>query len=108
MAGDAPKEPGDALKAEPAKRPAALDLPVVLSVVVAERMMPLGDVLAIQPGSVIEFDKPVEEALTVEIHGIAIARGKAVKRGERFGLRISEIVPPQETVRAMGGRGRAG
>lgn len=79
-----------------------LAIPLTLNVVVAQKAIRMEELLNLQPGDVIEFEKPVEEPLTVEIHGTPIARGTTIKRGEKFGLKISSIVPPDEAIHAMG------
>lgn len=78
----------------------SLQLPV--SVVLAERGMPLEEVLRLRPGDVLEFSKRVDDPLAVVVNRKVIATGAAIKSGEKFGLRIQRILTPEETVRAMG------
>lgn len=81
-----------------------LELPLTLTVVLSEKTLRVEDVVGIKQGDVIEFDRAVNTPLTVEVHGQAIARGNAVKLGEKFGLKLTAIVPPEQAVQAMGGR----
>jgi flagellar motor switch protein FliN/FliY len=75
-----------------------LAMSVPLAVVLAERSMTLGQVLALGPGIVIEFDKPVAAALDLYLGEKRVASGKAVRIGENFGLQVTEIVDPREVV----------
>jgi flagellar motor switch/type III secretory pathway protein FliN len=44
------------------------------------------------PGSIIKFDKTCDELLELSIGNRTVARGEAVKVGDKFGLRISGLV----------------
>lgn len=78
----------------------AMEIPVI--VVLAEKKMEVGDVLNLTQGSVVEFAKPADEFLDVLVNNQRIARGEAVRVGERFGVQVREIGAPSETIRAMG------
>jgi flagellar motor switch/type III secretory pathway protein FliN len=69
-------------------------VPVVVTL--ARKRQPLGRVIELGPGSIIHFDKSCEEMLDLEAGGLAVARGEAVKVGDKFGLRITSIVLPEE------------
>jgi flagellar motor switch/type III secretory pathway protein FliN len=97
----------------PPRRPATLgDLPtftrsllrIKLPVVVtlAEKRQPLGMILELGPGSIIQFDKSCEEMLQLEVSGRPVATGEAVKVGDKFGLRVNSIVLPEERFAAFG------
>jgi len=99
---DCPAEP-----TAPANKPATLrDLPnytrsllrITLPVVVtlARKREPLGRVVELGPGSIIQFDKSCEEMLELDVGGRSIATGEAVKVGDKFGLRISSMILPEE------------
>ena len=75
----------------------ALDIRVVL----AEREMPLNSVLAIRPGTIIEFDVPFDAELLLYAGDRRIGVGQAVKVGEKFGLRVSHIGTVRERIQAL-------
>lgn len=79
-----------------------LEMPLTLTVVVCEKDLRLEDLLKVRPGDVIEFEKNVEEPLAVEVNGRPIADGAAVKRGEKFALKVEAVVPVPLAIRAMG------
>ena len=69
---------------------------VPVTVTLAEKRQPLGRVIELSPGSIIQFDKSCEEMLELSAAGRKIAAGEAVKVGDKFGLRITSIVLPDE------------
>jgi flagellar motor switch protein FliN len=71
-----------------------IEVPVVVTL--AQKRQPLGRVIELGPGSIIHFDKSCEEMLELEVGGMTVARGEAVKVGDKFGLRITSIVLPGE------------
>ena len=96
-------------KPDPAADPAAelnrlmrLHVPVIVKL--AERKMPMSEVLRLGVGSIIEFEKRNDEPLHLMINNKTIAIGEAVKVGENFGLRVRQIGSMKDLVIAMGGR----
>ena len=79
-----------------------LDLDLAVSVVLATKEMPLGEVLHLAEGQVITFKKHHSEPLDLRVNRLTIGRGKAVKYGERFGLHLREIGPASEIVQQLG------
>lgn len=86
--------------APPANQPAAppadplarlRGLPVVVSVRLAEKRIPLGQLLAVVPGSLIAFSKSCDDPLELYVNNSLYCRGEAVKIGENFGLKINEV-----------------
>jgi flagellar motor switch protein FliN len=66
---------------------------VRLSVEVGAVKMALRDVLALQVGAVHTLDRKVDAPVDVLINERLIARGEIVSVGDRFGVRLTEIVP---------------
>lgn len=80
-----------------------IHLPVVVTL--ASRKQPVARILDLGPGSILQFDKSCDELLDVEVGGRCIARGEAVKVGDKFGIRIANFKPTGErfsTVRPKG------
>jgi flagellar motor switch/type III secretory pathway protein FliN len=76
-----------------------IKVPVVVTL--AEKRQPLGKVVEMSPGSIIQFDKSCEEMLQLAVGNRPIACGEAVKVGDKFGLRITSIILPEERFRAV-------
>jgi flagellar motor switch protein FliN/FliY len=74
-----------------------LDVPVQVTVELGRRTLPIGDLLHLGPGAVIELGKAAGESLDVLVNGKLVARGEAVVVGEKYGIRITEVVSSQES-----------
>ncbi len=73
-----------------------LKVKVPVRVILAERKMSVDQILELVPGIMIQFDKPCDSPLTLEVDGQALAHGDVVKVGDKFGVRIKEILPSAE------------
>jgi len=84
----------------------ALEVPVIVQI--AERMMPVEDVVSMTPGAIIELPKSSNEDLEILVNNKIIGTGTAVKVGENFGVRVSYIGDLSHRLSAMGdGPGQA-
>jgi flagellar motor switch protein FliN/FliY len=73
-----------------------LQVEVPVQVTLAAKKETIHSILALTPGSIISFDKPCDQLLDLEVGDRRIAQGEAVKVGDKFGLRISTVVLPEE------------
>jgi len=80
-----------------------LHLTVPVNVTLAERGMSVESILALNVGSILEFDKPFDAELTLCVGAREIGKGQAVKIGENFGLRVSTMGSVKNRIDAMGG-----
>ena len=76
-----------------------MDVPVELCVEIGRRVMRLGELLKLGPGSVLELDKLSGEPLDIYANRKLVARGEAVVIGERYGVRLSEVLVVDEPPR---------
>lgn len=77
-----------------------LDVPIIVRL--GEKMIPLGEVLGLTPGTIIELPKPAEAELELLVNNKVIGTGAAVKVGENFGLRVSFIGDVFTRIEALG------
>ncbi len=75
-----------------------LDVPLDVSVELGRCRMSIHDLLSLSPGSVIELDKVAGEPLDILINGRLVARGEAIVVNDKFGVRLTDIVSPQERI----------
>jgi flagellar motor switch protein FliN/FliY len=68
-----------------------LNVPVQVSVRLAEKRVELDSVVSLVPGAIITFNKSCEDSLDLYVNNQHFARGEAVKIGEKFGLRLTEV-----------------
>src|SRR5690554_6523475 len=69
-----------------------MDVPVELRVEIGRRTLKLGEVLKLGPESVLELDKLSGEPLDIYANDRLVARGEAVVIGERYGVRLREVL----------------
>ncbi|HOW17845.1 MAG TPA: FliM/FliN family flagellar motor switch protein [Phycisphaerae bacterium] len=77
-----------------------IEVPVIVKL--AECKMPLARVVGLNTGAIIEFEKPADAPLDLMINNKCIGVGQAVKVGENFGLRITQVGTPREKIKALG------
>ena len=71
-----------------------IEVPVVVTL--ATTRLPVSRILDMGPGTIVHFDKSYDSPLTLSVGHCDVAVGDAVKVGDKFGLRISSMVMPQE------------
>ena len=71
------------------------DVPVELAVEVGRTKMTIREALALGPGSIVTLNRLAGEPVDLLVNGKPIARGEVVVIDEEFGLRVTEVVPPE-------------
>jgi flagellar motor switch protein FliN len=95
-----PVQPPPAPSSGDLKRILSLEVPVIVKL--AERKLTLGEVMRLGAGAIIEFSKSSDEPLELLVNNKAIGVGDAVKVGENFGLKITQIGDVREIIRSLG------
>ena len=72
------------------------DVDVKLTVEIGSTTLSLRELLALGEASVIELDRQAGELLDVFVNGTLIGRGEVVTVGERFGVKLLELVSPEK------------
>lgn len=75
-----------------------LDIPLQLTVELGRTKLLVKDVLQLNQGAVVELTKLAGEPLDVFVNSKLIARGEAVVVNEKFGIRLVDIISPNERV----------
>lgn len=73
-----------------------LKVRVPVTVSLAAKKLAVDEVIALGPGSMINFDKSCDGPLELMVGDRTIAVGSAVKVGEKFGLEILHMTLPEE------------
>jgi flagellar motor switch protein FliN len=76
-----------------------VDLPV--SIELGRTKMSISDILALGPGSVVELNKLAGEPVDLLVNYKVVARGEVVVVDENFGLRITQLMTPEERLRSL-------
>lgn len=78
-----------------------LDIGLIATARLGHVEMPIGDILKLGPGSIIEVGHMVDDPVDLLVNGKLIARGDVVVVDEKFGLRITEIVSARERIESL-------
>lgn len=78
------------------------DVPLQVSVEVGRSRILLRDLLRMGEGYVIELDKMAGEPLDLYVNSRLIARGEAVMVGEKFGIRLTEVISTTDRIEKLG------
>jgi flagellar motor switch protein FliN/FliY len=84
----------------PANLNLVLDVPVSLTIELGGCQLPMKEVLQLNIGSVVQLDKPADAPMELSINGKLIARGEVVVVGDRFGVKITEVIGNPNAVAA--------
>jgi flagellar motor switch protein FliN/FliY len=89
MRGSAPPEPTSrgAVDLE-----AVFDVPVQVSAVLGRAHMDVGELLNLGPGTVLELDRKVGEAIDIYVNNRLVARGEVVLVEDKLGVTMTEII----------------
>ena len=81
-----------------------LDVELDASLRFGAREMPLGEILNLGPGDVVELDRHVADPVDLIVGDKIVARGEVVLVNGNFGLRVTEVAAPKrrlESVRCL-------
>lgn len=78
------------------------DIPLQVSVEVGRSKILLRDLLKMGEGYVIELDKLAGEPLDLYVNSRLIARGEAVMVGDKFGIRLTDVVSTADRIENLG------
>ncbi|MBN2579713.1 MAG: FliM/FliN family flagellar motor switch protein [Pirellulales bacterium] len=92
-------------RAFPGYTKSLLRIRVPVVVTLAEKKQQLDRILELGPGMIVHFNKSCDEMLELAVNNHRIAEGEVVKVGDKFGLRITNIVLPGEHFTAVGKAG---
>jgi flagellar motor switch protein FliN/FliY len=84
----------DNIPRDPSELAQILHVPVTISAVLGHVRVPVGDLLTIGPGAILELDRKVGEAIDILVNDRLVARGEVVLVEERLGVTMTEIVRP--------------
>lgn len=78
-----------------------LDIPVSLTVELGRTKISIRNLLQLAHGSVVELDGLAGEPMDVLINGTLVAQGEVVVVNDKFGIRLTDIITPQERMRKL-------
>ena len=78
------------------------DVPLQVSVEIGRSKILLKDLLSMSEGYVIELEKLAGEPLDLYVNSRLIAHGEAVMVGDKFGIRLTDVVSKSDRVETLG------
>jgi flagellar motor switch protein FliN len=90
--GTAPAYPDDSGTHVASDLESVFDVPVRVSAILGRARMGVGDLLKLGPGSVLELDRKVGEAIDIYINDRLVARGEVVLVEDKLGVTMTEIL----------------
>ena len=79
-----------------------LDIPLEVRVELGRSKMLVNDLLQLGQGSIVELDKKAGELIDIYVSNKLLARGEVVVLEEKFGIRLTDIISPDERVKNLG------
>ena len=78
-----------------------LDIPVQLTVELGRTRIPIKHILQLAQGSVVELETMAGEPMDVLVNGYLIAQGEVVVVNDKFGIRLTDVIAPDERLRRL-------
>ena len=76
---------------------AVFDVPVQVSAVLGRSKMDVGELLKLGPGTVLELDRRVGEAIDIYVNNRLVARGEVVLVEDKLGVTMTEIIKAEHS-----------
>lgn len=77
------------------------NISVTLSIEVGRAMIKIKDLMRLSQGSVVELDRIAGEPLDLLINNTVVAQGEVVLVNERYGIRLTRVVPASERMKNL-------
>jgi flagellar motor switch protein FliN len=77
------------------------NIPVTLTIEVGRATIKIRDLMRLTQGSVVELDRIAGEPLDLLVNNTVVAQGEVVLVNERYGIRLTRVVPPSERLNEL-------
>ncbi len=81
---------------------ALMNVPLDITVELGRCERTVRDIVELSVGSIIELAKLAGDPMDIKVNGRVLARGEVVVIDEEFGVRVTEILTPEERIRKLG------
>ena len=79
-----------------------MDVNLPVAIELGRTKMSISDILALGPGSIVELAKLAGEPVDLLVNQRVVAKGEVVVIDENFGVRITQLLTPEERLKALG------
>ncbi len=91
----------DRSPSEDSKLSMLLDIPLEITVEIGTTQMLIEEVLKLNPNSIIELDRYINEPVDLKVNGRVIAKGELYTVKNNFGIRITHIITPEDRLKIL-------
>ena len=78
-----------------------LDIPLEVKAELGRSKMLVNDLLQLGQGSILELNRKIGEQIDIYVSEKLLARGEVVVVDEKFGIRLTDIISPDERVKTL-------
>lgn len=71
------------------------DVPITVTARLGHVVLPIGEILTLGPGSVIELEESVNQPIELTVRGVPFATAEVVVVDDHFAVRIKTLLPPR-------------
>lgn len=76
------------------------DVPITVTARLGHVVLPIGEILTLGPGSVIELEESVNQPIELTVRGVPFATAEVVVVDDHFAVRIKTLLSPRGAGRA--------
>ncbi|WP_029521976.1 flagellar motor switch protein FliN [Persephonella sp. KM09-Lau-8] len=96
-----PEKPVEMAEFEKEKLDLLMDIPLEISVEIGSTKMPLEEILKLNPNSIVELDRYIDQPVDIKVNGKLIAKGQLYTVENNFGIKITSIITVQERMKLL-------
>ena len=96
-----PEQAEQAEQAEQVDLSLLMEIPLQVTVELGRAKMTVENLLRLTQGSVVELNRVTGEPLDIYVNDRLVARGEAVVVKEKFGVRIIDVISPENRVESL-------
>lgn len=78
-----------------------LDIPIEITAILGRTKMSLNEILELGRGSLIELDTLENQEVEILVNGKKVAYGQVVISNQNFGIKITEVLEPEDLVKSL-------
>ena len=78
-----------------------LDIPIEITAILGRTKMSLNEILELGRGSLIELDTLENQEVEILVNGKKVAYGQVVISNQNFGIKITEVLEPEDSVNSL-------
>ncbi len=78
-----------------------LDVKLPISVELGRVELPIREIMAFSPGTIVQLNKMAGDMVDVLVNGRLVAQGEVVVVDEHFGVRVTHLLSPEDRVKSL-------